>query len=278
MPLPPGIDVEVLTFLESHEACYHAMPGREIRELGDGILLHDPIDREPFWNRLSAIRWPAEPAAFDRRLAEAISLFGLLDRIPHVWPRPALNEPADLVDRLLAAGFDDAGGGHVMVLSDRSAPARELARPLPPGVVVERLHRLRGDRRSAVAAELALVLGEAFSVEPDRRGSIEAETAVTFERDDVHACLVRVDGEPAAAAKRATFDGASYLSSIGTRPAYRGRGLGSLVTAIVAADAVDAGSRWIHLGVFTENLGAIRIYERLGFERIGDTAPDLLLR
>ena len=37
------------------------MPGRELRDLGDAILLDDPNDPEPFWNRIEAIRWPAEP-------------------------------------------------------------------------------------------------------------------------------------------------------------------------------------------------------------------------
>ena len=34
--------------------------------------------------------------------------------------------------------------------------------------------------------------------------------------------VIRVDGEPAAVAKRLTFDGATYLSSIGSRPAAPG--------------------------------------------------------
>ena len=99
-----------------------------------------------------------------------------------------------------------------------------------------------------------------------------------FDLPDLHACLIRVDGEPAAAAKRATFDGATYLSSIGTRVAYRGRGLGELATAMVTADSVAEGCRWTYLGVFAGNDVAIRLYERLGFVRLGPPAPDLLLR
>jgi ribosomal protein S18 acetylase RimI-like enzyme len=40
---------------------------------------------------------------------------------------------------------------------------------------------------------------------------------------------------------------------------------------------VDAGSDWTHLGVFVDNSDAIRLYEGLGFERIGEPCPDLLL-
>ena len=89
--------------------------------------------------------------------------------------------------------------------------------------------------------------------------------------------LVRLGGEPAAVAKRATFDGLSYLSSIGTSDWARGRGLGELVTATATADAIAAGSEWIHLGVFADNTAAIRLYRRVGFELLGRPAPDLLL-
>jgi ribosomal protein S18 acetylase RimI-like enzyme len=78
-------------------------------------------------------------------------------------------------------------------------------------------------------------------------------------------------------ARRATFDGATYLSSIGTAGWARGRGLGSLVTRIATADGLAAASDWIYLGVFVENTTAIGVYERSGFERVGESCPDLLL-
>jgi ribosomal protein S18 acetylase RimI-like enzyme len=278
MALPAGVDAGVLRFLERHEARVHALPGRQLRDLGDAILLHDPLDREPFWNRVNAIHWPDDGRAFDRRLAETMALFATLDRIPHVWPRDALNEPADLAERLVAHGFADVGGGHVMLLADAEPSIVAAGRRLPRGVTMERFHGLAGDARIRAAAGIARVLVESFDVEPDRRAPIELETEVLFDLPELHACLLRVDGEPAAAAKRATFDGATYLSSIGTRHAFRGRGLGALVTAAVTADAVAEGSRWTYLGVFAGNDVAIRLYERLGFVRLGPPAPDLLFR
>jgi ribosomal protein S18 acetylase RimI-like enzyme len=278
MVVPPGLDAQVLRSLERHEARVHALPGRQIRDLGDAILLHDPLDPEPFWNRVNAIHWPDDARAFDRRLAETIALFATLDRIPHIWPRDAFNEPADITDRLLAHGFADVGGGHLMVLADTEPSGFVARRGLARGVTLERLHGVTGDERIRAAAGIAHVLVEAFDVEPDRRAAIEIETEAMFDLADLHACLIRVDGEPAAAAKRATFDGATYLSSIGTRVQFRGRGLGELATAAVTADAVGEGSRWTYLGVFAGNDVAIRLYERLGFVRLGPPAPDLLLR
>ena len=278
MVVPAGVDADVLRFLERHEARVHALPGRQVRDLGDAILLHDPLDREPFWNRVNAIQWPDDGRAFDRRLGETIALFATLDRTPHVWPRPVFNEPVDLVERLIGQGFADVGGSHLMLLADTEPSAYVARRRLPRGVTLERLHAVTGDARIHAAAGIARILVEAFDVEPDRCAAIELETEAMFDLPDLHACVIRVDGEPAAAAKRATFDGATYLSSIGTRVPFRGQGLGELATAAVTADSVAEGCRWTYLGVFAGNDVAIRLYERLGFVRLGPPAPDLLLR
>jgi GNAT superfamily N-acetyltransferase len=278
MALPLGIDLDVLRFLEHHEGRVHALPGREMRDVGDALLLYDERDREPFWNRLAAIRWPDEARDFERRVDEAITLFATLDRLPHIWLRPALNVPRDIRRRLLDNGFDDVGEGHVMVVVDRTVVPRLVARPLAPGVTIERLAMLEGLACTETAIDVARVLNESFGVEPERQASIELETEVMLQRPELETYLLRVDGEPAATARGATFDGATYLSSIGTRPVFRGRGFGAIVTAAVTARALEAGSRWIHLGVFADNRSAIRMYERLGFERVGDTAADMILR
>jgi ribosomal protein S18 acetylase RimI-like enzyme len=77
-------------------------------------------------------------------------------------------------------------------------------------------------------------------------------------------------------ARRATFDGISYLSSIGTVDATRGLGLGRFVTATAMVDAAAERSVWIHLGVFADNVPARRLYESLGFVMSGDPGPDMI--
>jgi ribosomal protein S18 acetylase RimI-like enzyme len=106
---------------------------------------------------------------------------------------------------------------------------------------------------------------------------VTAETITSLARPTFTHYLARLDGRPVAVARRATFDGISYLSSIGTASWGRGRGFGRLVTAAASADAVAAGSEWTHLGVFADNRGAIRLYRDLGFDRVGEPCPDLLL-
>lgn len=260
-----------------HEARVHALPGREIRDLGDSFVLYDPIDPEPFWNRAEAIRWPADPDAFDRRLGELLILFTSLLRQPHIWPAPAHDTPDDLIARLEANGFRDVGGGTVMVLVDPDRARRRVAAPLPPGIRLERLTGLVGEPARHAASDIVSVLLDAFGVEADRRAGIEAETAASLGHAAFTYYLVRLDGNPAAVARRATFDGASYLSSIGTATWARGWGLGRAVTAAASVDAVADGSEWTYLGVFNDNDVARRVYDDVGFVQVGDACPDLLL-
>jgi ribosomal protein S18 acetylase RimI-like enzyme len=276
---PAEIDAAESRWLAWHEARSHGLIGREVRALGDAVLLHDRSDREPFWNRMAGIAWPDDAAAFDRRLAEAIALFASIDRTPHVWPLPGFDEPADLTNRLMSHGFADMGAGLMMALD----PALLADRPIDgagrdTGVTLERIHKVTGDRAYEVVQAIVSVLGDAFAVEPFRTRPIEEETLVLLERDEFHGYLARVDGVPAAVARRTTFAGASYLSSIGTHSSFRGRGLGRLVTDAAMRDALEAGSRWTYLGVFSDNDVARRMYEGLGFVAIGGPAPDLLLR
>ena len=237
----------------------------------------DPVDPEPFWNRLEGLRWPSDPDAFDRRLTEAAVRFAGLARQPHVWVSPPHDEPADLVARLLANGFEDAGLGCLMVAAD-AAPARHAVEaPRPDGVAVHRFHRLRDAAALDAAERIVGVLVDAFAVEEARRPSIVAETLATLADARFMHYLVTVDGAPAAAARRATFDRLSYLSSIGTARWARGRGLGRLVTATATLDGLEAGSDWAHLGVFADNGAAIELYRSLGYDLSGDPGPDLIL-
>jgi ribosomal protein S18 acetylase RimI-like enzyme len=263
-----------------HEACSHGLIGREVRDLGDAYLLHDPTDREPFWNRIVGMSWPRAAGPFDRRLTEMLALFAGLDRMPHAWPIPGYDEPPDLADRLVAHGFEDHGGGLLMLLDpERANPERPPGRiDGEPGVTIERLHRLAGPAAERAARATAEVLIAAFAVERERQVAIELEAVQGLTDEAYHVVLVRVDGQPAAVARRTTFSGASYLSSIGTHPAFRGRGLGRLVTSVATRDGLAEGSGWTYLGVFEENGVAQRMYESLGFVRIGGVAPDLLLR
>ena len=275
MTPPYPIDVAALLRLERHQTESHAIPHREIRDLGDSLLLFDPRDADPFWNRLARIRWPSDAVAFDRRLTEVMALFLVLGRRPHAWPSPVHAEPADLAARLAANGFSDIGGGHVMMLVSPEACGPVLQGELPTGTSLHVLCRA-ADAGPTDIADLGAVLGDAFGTLPERALELADDLRRVGDDPRVGLVLARVNGVAAAAAKTTTFDGLTFLSSVGTRPAYRGRGLAGLVTR-AAIDAAGARARGAaYLGVFSGNAPALALYDRLGFASIGES-PDLLL-
>lgn len=276
----------VIRALERHETEAHAIGGREIVDQGDALALIDPADADPFWNRMVSLQWPADPAAFDRRLAQAITFFATHNRRAHVWPSVSGDEPPDLVARLLANGFVDTGRGLLMA-RQVDAPLPELTRPA--GVDVE---VVRAGAAPQVLLELARVLAEAFTshgesdaVEDSRdeaeieaaAGAVAADLARVVDDPRVAFVLARANGTPAAVAKMTGGSGLAYLSSIGTRPAHRGRGLGALVTHGALLEGRRGGSRLAYLGVFEGNARAVELYSRLGFAVVGRPVPDLLL-
>lgn len=272
-----SFELSVAQRLLRHEATVHAVPGRHLTDLGDCLLLHDAAEAEPFWNRLEAIRFPVDTEGFDRRLTEVALLFARLGRQPHIWTLPPYDSPGDLVARLRANGFEDAGPGCLMAAADARAARTVLAETPGPGLFVERFGGLVGPRADVAARAIVGVLLEAFQVEEERRAGVLAETLASIADPRFTHYLVRLDGTPVAAARRATFDGLSYLSSIGTVAAARGRGLGRLVTATSMVDGFAAGSEFVHLGVFFDNTPARVMYERLGFAYVGEPGPDMIL-
>jgi GNAT superfamily N-acetyltransferase len=290
------LDPDLARRLVLHEARAQQTPTRELRDLGDGWLFHDPGDAEPFWNRLIAPTWPSEQVLFQRRLDEVVTLFATLGRLPHVRPLPTGGTPEDLASRLALAGFETMGADRRMVLvhhgdgealvasltarverafgggSEVGVSRRETGREGGPGAD----GYAWGDRRRW-AVDASLVLADAFGVDTERRVSLENDVLACISRAGCTVLIVSVDGVPAAIARRATTPDGTYLSSIGTRPAFRGRGLGALATALAMRDALAAGSPIIHLAVEADNDVALRLYERLGFATVGDAAPDLLL-
>jgi ribosomal protein S18 acetylase RimI-like enzyme len=281
MPLPGGprpwfgLSAETLRFLEAHPARAIAIPGRAWRDLGDSVMLFSATENEPFFNRFTAVRWPDDPRRFDGRLGQALELFAALGRKPYFWVIPGLSTPADIVARLAANGFVDQGGGYDMVLLRDSHDRPEVA--LAHGAVMERWNNPSETERPGLAEALALVIAESFSIPDSRRTNLTSEIALTLQQPYFHAYVIRIDGEPVATGERYTFDGASYISSVGTRPAWQGRGFGEFITSALARDSVAAGLDLVYLGVYADNARAIRLYERLGFGLLGPRSCDMLL-
>ena len=62
-------------------------------------------------------------------------------------------------------------------------------------------------------------------------------------------------------------EGWGAVQNLGIDPVHRGRGLGSILLLRSANGFRQSGLRRMHLEVTTDNIGAIRLYERLGFKK-----------
>lgn len=78
---------------------------------------------------------------------------------------------------------------------------------------------------------------------------------------------VDVDGAPVAVGDHSPAGGVTEIAGIATLEAHRRRGLGGLVTATLAAEALERGCDVVYLTAASN--AAARVYERLGFGRIG---------
>lgn len=117
----------------------------------------------------------------------------------------------------------------------------------------------------------ALIVGhEAYEDTDPPPDVAAAERRQVFGREGGFVVLARSldDGEPAASAGcEPPYDGVTELSAVGTRPAYRRRGLAGAVTSRLAVEVARAGGR--HLWLTPESIDAERVYGRLGFHRCG---------
>jgi ribosomal protein S18 acetylase RimI-like enzyme len=86
--------------------------------------------------------------------------------------------------------------------------------------------------------------------------------------DDLDASRVAlVEGEPAGIAKLAIRGDRGWIAGVGVSVPHRGRGLGETLMRAVAEEGRARGLREIALEVLVQNEPAIRLYEKLGYER-----------
>jgi ribosomal protein S18 acetylase RimI-like enzyme len=81
--------------------------------------------------------------------------------------------------------------------------------------------------------------------------------------------VIVVDGEDAGMLEVQPSDGEINLTNIRVAPEYQGQGIGTRLIAEVVRDAHQRG-RPVTLRVLKVN-PALRLYERLGFARVGET-------
>jgi len=92
------------------------------------------------------------------------------------------------------------------------------------------------------------------------------------ERDAIVRVAEAVSGELAGFiivhVERVATGWRAYVVTLDVAAEWRQKGLGRRLMREAEGCAVTAGVRWMQLHVFTGNAGAIRFYERLGYEQI----------
>jgi SAM-dependent methyltransferase/GNAT superfamily N-acetyltransferase len=112
--------------------------------------------------------------------------------------------------------------------------------------------------------------------EPAWRASFAEWTRESIEDASTDLSVVEVDGQPAGRLRVSRTAEALKLNGIQLRPSVQNRGIGTAIVTELQAEAARTGVP-LDLGVERNNPDARRLYEHLGFQRIGgDDGEDKL--
>ena len=121
---------------------------------------------------------------------------------------------------------------------------------------------------SRVEASLAL-----FEVQPDVSGQLRTLEEASFAKAGKRWFGVRDDdGLLVSLAALVTLEGVGYLDNVATFPQARGRGLASALAVRAIAEARAAGARNVCLFADPDDVAVVKMYERIGFEKVGRLA------
>ncbi|MEU5535652.1 GNAT family N-acetyltransferase [Streptomyces sp. NPDC020362] len=220
-------------------------------EAGGFIVGFDPTTTSQYVNYATPVPG-AEPTDQDvSALIEAFHERGLKPRLEFAPDAAPAVEPA-----LRRAGFGTEAVHEYLVCT----PATLV---VPAGAVGVEIPA-RDEDYVAIDTALAEAFGGEFPASPEGaarlRRTQESGGAVRFVRADDGGCA-------GAAICSAPAEGTAELAGVGTRPAYRGRGIAASVTAALAGTAFHGGALSVWLEYSGE--GSRRVYERVGFRPAG---------
>ena len=118
---------------------------------------------------------------------------------------------------------------------------------------------MRREHLTAVAELETLCFAEPWS-----------ENALAMLLDEENAGFVIMDGERAVAyGGMTTVSPEGNVTNVATHPEYRCRGLGERIVSALLAEAERRALERVYLEVRVSNGAAWRLYERMGFHRLG---------
>jgi GNAT superfamily N-acetyltransferase len=197
----------------------------------------------------------------DELIARQVRVFGERGE-PFEWKLHGHDQPRDLPQRLLAAGFVPEEEETVVIASVDEVAAEPR---LPEGVTLREVGERRDLDRIADLGRDAF--GHAFPglaemLEGEREADPESLTIVVAEAVDEAVCAGWIRFERGT--EFATLWGG------GTRPGWRGRGIYRAVVAYRARLAAERGFRYLQVDASSESRP---ILERLGFTAVATTTP-----
>jgi ribosomal protein S18 acetylase RimI-like enzyme len=235
-------------------AATRTLPGARLAITSDLAMVDSGLPCDTF-NFICRSR--LSPKAAAGRIGDALDFFAVTGHPFSWWLTPG-HSPVDLPDLLESAGLQAAESELAMalVLSDLAEPEAAT------GLEIRRI-RVRADLDAYAR------LSAANWSPPDQQViSYFSQTAATFlaPGSEQWIYLGLVDGEPVATAELTVGGGVVGLYNISTVPSYRGRGIGSAMTAAPLLEARSAGHRTAILQAAPDG---VRIYQRLGFRQFG---------
>jgi ribosomal protein S18 acetylase RimI-like enzyme len=231
-----------------------------------GVVEHDVyvvrvVDPGGGW---SGVTWSdLETDTADPVIAVQVARFAVAGG-PWEWKHYSYDRPADLPDRLLAAGF--AGEAPEALLVAEIAGLDRAALDVAPAGV-----RLQPVTDEEGLAALQQVHDQVFG--GDHRRAVAALRRALAHRPDTVAAVVAIaDGGPVAASRMELHTGTDFASlwGGGTLPQWRGRGIFRAMVAHRARLAADRGYRYLQVDAMPDSRPILR---RLGFTEIVTTTP-----
>ncbi|MDQ0988041.1 GNAT family N-acetyltransferase [Streptomyces sp. V2I9] len=242
----------------------HARPdGPGVRVERAGPLVRQ-VGGPDDWNGVvwSDPRLDAEGA--DAAIAAQIAHWGALGHEEFEWKLYSHDGPADLGERLRAAGFVPEATETLLVAPvEALAPVRG-AEP-PEGIDLLPVTDAAGVDLMVLAHERAFGTGA---------GRLRHQVLTRLERapDEVVALVAMAGGEPVSSARMELYPGTDFcgLWGGGTVAAWRGRGLYRTLVARRARIAADKGFRFLQVDA---SAMSAPILVRLGFTALATTTP-----
>jgi GNAT superfamily N-acetyltransferase len=247
---------------------YDAQVRRGLRSDGSGALGErvGPVIR---WTAASGGGWSGiawsdlDAGTADRVIAEQVAFFrGRAERFE--WKLYSYDQPPDLGERLLAAGFVREDAETLMV-----ADAGQIAGHSAAGAVLP-----DGVRLATVTDEAGLDLmielhDRVFGADPHLRAALVAQ----LRSPETTVMVLAMAGDEPVCSARVEFGAGTDFAGLwggGTLPQWRGRGIYRALVGYRARLAVARGYRYLQVDASPESRP---ILERLGFACLAQTTP-----